>query len=48
MTALATVGWPRSEALASADESGTVLLWGGGDTLLVGLDQGMLALAITD
>ncbi|GAA3744619.1 hypothetical protein GCM10022225_30340 [Plantactinospora mayteni] len=34
VTALATVGWPGFEALASADKSGTVMLWGGGDTPL--------------
>ncbi|WP_409073762.1 NACHT and WD repeat domain-containing protein [Micromonospora chalcea] len=32
VTALATVRWPEVEALASADKSGTVMLWGGGDT----------------
>ncbi|MBL6274590.1 trypsin-like peptidase domain-containing protein [Micromonospora fiedleri] len=32
VTALATVSWPGIEALASADKSGTVMLWGGGDT----------------
>ncbi|MBU8858269.1 hypothetical protein KSK32_13675 [Micromonospora sp. WMMB482] len=32
VTALATVRWPSVEALASADKSGTVMLWGGGDT----------------
>ncbi|MBE1492756.1 trypsin-like peptidase domain-containing protein [Plantactinospora soyae] len=34
VTALATVSWPGFETLASADESGTVMLWGGGDTPL--------------
>ncbi|MFK3980824.1 trypsin-like peptidase domain-containing protein [Micromonospora sp. NPDC050397] len=34
VTALATVRWQGSEALASADKSGTVMLWGGGETLL--------------
>ncbi|PSK66673.1 hypothetical protein B0E53_01313 [Micromonospora sp. MH33] len=34
VTALATVDWPGFEALASADKSGTVMLWTGGDTPL--------------
>ncbi|WBB57222.1 trypsin-like peptidase domain-containing protein [Verrucosispora sp. WMMD573] len=34
VTALATVRWPGFEALASADKSGTVMLWAGGDTPL--------------
>lgn len=32
VTALATVRWQGFEALASADKSGTVMLWSGGDT----------------
>ncbi|WP_433532173.1 trypsin-like peptidase domain-containing protein [Micromonospora sp. CA-263727] len=32
VTALATIGWPGFEALASADKSGTVMLWAGADT----------------
>ncbi|QKW12990.1 trypsin-like peptidase domain-containing protein [Verrucosispora sp. NA02020] len=32
VTALTTVTWPGIEALASADKSGTVMLWAGGDT----------------
>ncbi|TCB92149.1 trypsin-like serine protease [Micromonospora zingiberis] len=32
VTALATVSWPGIQALASADKSGTLMLWGGGDT----------------
>ncbi|MEQ4303693.1 trypsin-like peptidase domain-containing protein [Plantactinospora sp. B6F1] len=34
VTALATVDWRGVEALASADKSGTVMLWGGGDAPL--------------
>ncbi|RIV35573.1 trypsin-like peptidase domain-containing protein [Micromonospora radicis] len=32
VTALATVEWPGVVALASADKSGTLMLWGGADT----------------
>ncbi|MEU7587173.1 trypsin-like peptidase domain-containing protein [Micromonospora sp. NPDC049230] len=34
VTALATVNWSGFEALASADKSGTVMLWAGGETPL--------------